>query len=345
MIAAAVPLELSAASHCVVLQYHHFSDNTPAITSVTPGQFDAQLDYLQQNNFNVIPLRDVVTLLNNQLELPDKCVSLSVDDAYRSVYTTAYPKLKAFGWTLTVFVNARAIDEGNNAYMNWEQVREMSSQGFDFENHAYNHGHLIRQNNDESQADWEQRVTAEILTAQNRIATETGIVPVLFAHPYGEYTPAVNNIIRQVGLTGFGQQSGPVWPDADFAALPRFPMAAQYANLPGFITKVNTLPMPVVSASPLNPLLDQHESQPELTLTLVENTYTKENIQCFVNGSSDVSLLWPEKDTLVIKPNFKLPAGRSRTNCTMPSSKKGRFHWYSHNWIRRNDNGSWHQEY
>ena len=38
-----------AANHCVVLQYHHFSETTPAITSVTPQQFNAHLDYLANN--------------------------------------------------------------------------------------------------------------------------------------------------------------------------------------------------------------------------------------------------------------------------------------------------------
>ena len=339
------PVKLPAANHCVVLQYHHFSKDTPAITSVTPEQFDSHLQYLKANDFNVMPLRDVVTLLSNQLEVPEKCVSLTVDDAYQSVYTTAYPKLKALGWPMTVFVNSQAIDDNNSAFMSWEQIREMSSHGFSFENHAHSHSHLIRRKTSETRDDWEQRITSEILTAQNRISEETGISPTLFAYPYGEYNPEVINIVRQLGFTGFGQQSGPIWPDANFAALPRFPMAAQYANLPGFITKVNSLPMPVVTASPENPLLAENESRPELVLKLAENTYTKENIQCFVNGSKDVTISWPMKDTLAVKPNFDLPAGRSRTNCTMPSNRKGRFHWYSHNWIRRNHDGSWYREY
>lgn len=341
----ALSFNLQAANHCVVLQYHHFSENTPAITSVTPDQFDAQLQYLQENNFNVLPLRDVITLLNNQLELPDKCVSLTVDDAYISVYTTAYPRLKKLGWPMTVFVNSHAVDENNQAFMSWDQMREMSGHDFSFENHAHKHSHLLRVNDNESVDDWEQRISEEILTAQNRITREIGISPVFFAHPYGEYNPAVNKIIRQLNLTGFGQQSGPVWPDANFSALPRFPMAAQYANMPGFIIKVNSLPMPVVAAAPLNPVLEQDNWKPELRLTLAPGTYSKDNIQCFVNGSKNVTMTWTDKDTLSVKPNFDLPAGRSRTNCTMPSNKRGRFHWYSHNWIHKKADGSWYPEY
>ncbi len=334
-----------AGNSCVVLQYHHFSSSTPAITSVTPEQFDQHIDYLQKNDFKVLPLRDVITQLQNDIELPDKCVSLTVDDAYDSVYETAYPKLKQLGWPMTVFVNTRAVDENQKPYMSWQQMREMSQHGFSFENHGHSHGHLIRKLPGESDDDWEQRVAADILTAQNRISEELEIIPVFFAHPYGEYNPAILKLLKQFGLTGFGQQSGPVWPDADFGALPRFPMAAQYANLPGFKTKVNTLAMPVVNALPEDPLVASNTQRPEVIIQFAPGTFSKNNINCFINGSKNISMIWADNNTLLVSPNFDLPAGRSRTNCTMSSTQRGRFHWYSHNFIKRKADGSWYQEY
>jgi len=341
----AFPLSANAANHCVIIQYHHISEKTPAVTSVTPAQFDAHLKYLSDNDFNVLPLQDVVTQLQNHIELPDKCISLSVDDAYESVYTTAYPRLKKYGWHLTTFVNTEAVDEQRKPYMTWSQMREMAKDGFSFENHSHSHEHLIRQDKNESHDDWQQRVAAEILTAQNRLTSELGISPTLFAHPYGEFNPEIVAMVKQFGLTGFGQQSGPVWPDANKGALPRFPMAANYANLPGFITKVNSFAMPVSQALPEDPLLAIDNHQPELLLQFVPGSFRKDNIQCFVNGSKNVSMSWIDTYTLSVKPNFDLPAGRSRTNCTMPSNQKGRFHWYSHNWIKRHTDGSWYQEY
>jgi peptidoglycan/xylan/chitin deacetylase (PgdA/CDA1 family) len=78
-------LSAQAANSCVVLQYHHFSHSTPRITSVTAQQFDAHLDYLAANDFHVMALRDVVLSLQHQIELPEKCVSFSIDDAYISI--------------------------------------------------------------------------------------------------------------------------------------------------------------------------------------------------------------------------------------------------------------------
>jgi peptidoglycan/xylan/chitin deacetylase (PgdA/CDA1 family) len=336
-----------AATHCVILQYHHISDHTPAITSVSLEQFDDHLAYLSRHKFNVLPLRQVVAAFTQNKTLPDRCVSLTVDDAYQSVYTNAVPRLKKLGWPLTVFVNTEAIDQGHSSYMSWDQMRELSSQGVVFENHGHGHIHMIRNKNAESDHAWRKRITNDIDTAQRRISEEIGDAPQLFAYPYGEFNPAIAEIINDMGLAGFGQQSGPAWPGAGLTVLPRFPMAAKYAELENFKIKVNTLPLPVVEAWPKDPLVPLQQRRPTLTLLLVPGAYSKAAIQCYIGGSSDVTINWSTdiSDQLTVTPNFDLGPGRHRTNCTMPSSEKGRFHWYSHNWFVRNTDGSWYPEY
>ena len=336
-----------AARHCSVLQYHHFSADTPAITSVTPQQFDQHLDYLANNGFTVMALHDVALALYHQLELPDKCVSLSVDDAYISVYENAYPRVKARGWPMTVFVSSKAVDDGLKNFMNWEQMREMAAHGISFENHGHEHMHMIRRGSNESEHAWLMRVGNDIQTAQRRINKEIGTPPRLFAWPYGEYLEPLTRLLEGMHLIGFGQQSGPAWPDANFTYLPRFPMAAQYANLPGFTTKVNTLPLPVARALPTNPLVELGQRRPTLTLSLVPGRYSRDNLRCYISGSDNVDMTWSdsEADTVYVTPRFDLGPGRHRANCTMPSNQKGRFHWYSHNWFVRKADGSWYAEY
>lgn len=342
-----VCVPVQAANHCVILQYHHFSDDTPRITSVTLEQFDDHLDYLKHNDFNVMALRDVVTALEHKQELPDRCVSLTVDDAYTSVFQNAAPRLKKLGWPLTVFVNTEGVDQGISSYMTWGQMRALTKQGVTFENHGHGHIHMIRKNTDENDEEWRQRVINDIGMAQRRITGEIGVAPRLFAHPYGEYNPVTQEIISNMGLIGFGQQSGPAWPGADFAALPRFPMAANYAAMQSFETKVNTLPLAVVRAEPADPLVPLSQMRPGLRLTLMADTYTKTAIQCFIGGSNDVEIAWNKdvSDQFTVTPNFDLGPGRHRTNCTMPSTQKGRYHWYSHNWFIRKADGSWYAEY
>ena len=94
-----------ADDHAVILIYHHVADDTPASTSVTPERFAAHLDYLGDNDFNVMPLMDLLDAIRDEKPLPENSVAITFDDAYRSVYTIARPMLDARGWPYAVFVS------------------------------------------------------------------------------------------------------------------------------------------------------------------------------------------------------------------------------------------------
>jgi hypothetical protein len=214
----------------------------------------------------------------------------------------------------------------------------------EFQNHSHSHDHLVRLRRGESMEDWEQRVASEILQAQNRIHKELGIAPTLFAYPYGEYNTSLKALVRSMGLVGFGQQSGPAWSGGNFGALPRFPMNALYASMRTFPTKVRTLPLPILSAEPQEPVVEDDVWQPTLALAFKPGVSAEKRLTCFVNGSPDVEYRWADGGTVVeVTPKGVLQVGRNRYNCTLPGPQ-GRYHWYSHNWMRRNADGSWYRE-
>lgn len=335
-----------AADHCVILQYHHFSDTTPASTSISPTLFQQHLDYLKEQQFQVLPLQQVIDAFSNGTSLPERCVSITVDDAYLSVYQEAFPRLQALGWPFTVFINTAAITSGNRHYMSWQQMQEMAHTGVRFENHSHHHDHLIRQRPGEGPSVWKKRVTDDILQAQQLISRNLGQTPTLFAYPYGEYNEELKGIVGDLGLAAFGQQSGPAWRGADRLALPRFPMAASFARLASFRLKVNTLPLPIDSATPAEPVLQLDQWRPRLSLQFTSGRQPKTALRCYFNGAPDLTISW---DTTTpglahITPNRDLQVGRNRYNCTMDSPQQGRYHWYSHNWIRPKADGSWYNE-
>ncbi|MDX1696620.1 MAG: polysaccharide deacetylase, partial [Ketobacteraceae bacterium] len=61
----------------VILQYHHVSDETPPITSISPALFKAHLKYIKDNGFSVWPLTKLVSALQAGEEIPDKVVSIT----------------------------------------------------------------------------------------------------------------------------------------------------------------------------------------------------------------------------------------------------------------------------
>jgi len=335
-----------AAGHCVVLQYRHISDETPGVTSVSPELFQQHLDFLLQNDHAVMPLEEVITALKIGIELPEKCVALTIDDAYTSAYTEAYPRLVRYDFPLTVFVSTEAVDRGLETHLSWEQMREMQTKGISFQNHSQSHGHLIRQHEGEGVDDWEQRVAADIQIAQNRIEDELGNSPTLFAYPYGEYNEALKKTVESMGLIGFGQQSGPLWRQADFTALPRFAMASIYARMRSFAKKVASLPLPITGAFPEDPVVPLDEWHPSLTLIFNPNVSDTRQLTCYLNGSRKVSYDWLDQPAgaVVVTAKGRLNVGRNHTACTLPIPGKEGLAWYSHNWIRRKEDGSWYRE-
>ncbi|MCK4547915.1 MAG: polysaccharide deacetylase family protein [Candidatus Eisenbacteria sp.] len=339
ILAAVLATAALAADHAVILQYHHFGSDTPPSTSVTLEQFDRHLAYLEENGYSVWSLERIVSHLRERKDLPGRCVAITIDDAYVSVYEWAFPRLKARGWPFTVFVPTGAIGRESGVYMNWDQMREMQEFGASFAGHGHSHAYLIRREPGESGTEWKRRVTEDIRHSLDRLETELGLRSGLFAYPYGEYDRALREIVLGMGLVGFGQHSGPVWSGSDFGALPRFPMAGRYADMDEFVTKVRSLPLPVVSATPDDPLLPPGESRPLLRLELGPGDYRANSIACYVSGQGVVPIRWVdrEKRVLEVSADEALPIGRSRYNITAPNADGTRYYWYSHLWIRPGD--------
>ncbi len=335
-----------AADHCVVLQYHHISEETPGITSVMPELFQQHLDYLLRHDHAVLPLEDVITALKVGEPLPERCVALTIDDAYVTAYTEAFPRVVRYEYPLTVFVSTDAVDAGLSGFLGWEQMREMQQHGISFQNHSRSHDHLIRLAEGESDEDWEQRVAADIQFAQNRIEEELGARPTLFAYPYGEYNTALKRMVASMGMIAFGQHSGPLWRQADFAALPRFPMASIFAVMRSFPSKVNSLPLPITGAFPEEPVVPLDEWHPSLTLVFKPEVQNAQQLTCYLNGSPEVSYQWLDQPAggVIVTPKGRLNVGRNRINCTLPTAEPRRYGWYSHNWIRRHADGAWYRE-
>lgn len=326
-----------AADHAVILQYHHFGEDTPPSTSITLKQFDAHLKYLDENGFAVWPLDKIISYLQKEKELPDKCVAITVDDAYVSVYEKAFPRLMKYGWPFTVFVATEGVDRDFKSYMTWGQMREMAKKGVAFAGHSHTHSYLIHRHEGESKQQWRERVTKDILTSFERIEAEIGSGSRLFAYPYGEYNNELREIVGKLRLVGFGQQSGAVWTGSDFLALPRFPMAAGYADMDEFMTKVNSLPLPVVSAEPDDPELPEDVVRPVLRMKISRGDYKEDTFACYLSGQGKIRLQWIDRDNGVVEvvANKPLPEGRSRYNCTAMNKTQSRYFWYSHLWIRR----------
>nr|WP_228730462.1 polysaccharide deacetylase family protein [Shewanella yunxiaonensis] len=325
----------------VILQYHHVSETTPKVTSVTPAQFKQQMQYLAENGFKVVPLTTVVDTIKKGEDLPVKTVAITFDDGYRSIFETARPILKSYGFPYTLFVSIAPTAKGYREMMSWQQLQQLAKEGVTIANHSYGHEHLIRKLPGETESQWLARVKQNILDTEAELKARTGQDVKMLAYPYGEYNTALQQLLTQLGYVGFGQQSGAAGPYSELTALPRFPAAGVYAEMNTLKVKLLARNMPVVSSSPTNPELAAGQWQPQLRVTLKLDDINPSQMLCYLPGQPATAPQWLTNDTFMIQAQKPLPAGRSRYNCTVPSKQGSGYYWFSQAWVRPDDRGQW----
>lgn len=333
-----------SAKAVVILQYHHVSSTTPAATSVTPAQFRQQMQLLADEGFTVVSLSQAVEAIKQKKDLPPKTVAITFDDGYRSIATTAHPILKEFGYPYTLFVAIEPIQRKFTEMMSWEELVALSKEGADIANHSWGHEHLIRRQADESQAQWLARIKANLLNTEKAILEATGQSLKMLAYPYGEYNQSLQDMLADNGFVAFGQQSGAAGPYSPLTALPRFPVAGQYADIQSLKAKLYSLNMPVLAQNITDPQLSEAALPPELTLTLNMEDISASQLMCYIQGQGAKKPTWLADNQFSIQADKALPAGRSRYNCTAPSKTQSGFYWFSQAWVKPKADGSWVKE-
>lgn len=319
-----------------VLTYHRVGNSDHPTTNVTTAQFKAHLDYLQANDFEIVPLARVIEAMELGEPLPPRTVAITFDDGYQSVGRTAHALLTERGWPYTVFVNTAPVEAGMKGYMSWDRMRGLAADGVRFGNHSRSHNPLFFRREGESRPQWRDRIRADLTAAQTRLREELGEAvhqsPPLLAYPYGEYSLALMDTVADLGFVAFGQQSGAIGLHASSLALPRFSFNERYGDVDGFAVKVHSRALPVTDQSPLNPVRDDREA-PRLSLTLAPATDLRiDQLACYYQGERLTPQRLEADRRFAVQGEAELPMGRSRYNCTAPDAD-GRYYWFSQLWV------------
>lgn len=319
------------ASQAVILQYHHVSSSTPPVTSLSEDAFRTHMAYLKDNGFTVLPLEDILDSLRAGKALPDLTAAITFDDGYTSVYDTAFPILRNLDWPFTVFVTAGLVGSNDRLYATWDQLREMVEAGATLANHTVNHPYLLDREPGASDGQWLAGVRREIVDAENTIARETGQSHKLLAYPYGEYNPAIQTLVKELGFVGIAQHSGPINGASDFTALPRFPFSGIYASMNTFPTKVQSLAFTLDSVSPESPVT--RSAKPEALLDFADNQPGLDRLACYNNSEMiTVTAVNAGLGRFRVSTQVENKTRRFRYNCTAPG-RNGRYYWYSIPWV------------
>jgi peptidoglycan/xylan/chitin deacetylase (PgdA/CDA1 family) len=311
------PARAAEPTSAVIFAYRHFGDDADPFGTIAIEPFEAHLSELRSGAYTVLPVPDIVAALRDNKPLPERTVGITIDDASASVYTIAWPRLRAAGLPFTLFVSPDTIESGGGARMSWAQLRELASAGVTIGNQTAGYARLLGQ--DRAYA------IGQVQRAQEALRAQLGDPPKLFAWPYGEYSAAQRDLIAGLGFeAAFGLASGVAYAQSDRFALPRFTLSDAFGSIERFRLSAEALPLVVADMSPADSL--PLDNPPHVGFTVDPAMGELDQLACFAAnvGRAQVEPLGGRRIELRLAE--ALPPGRARINCTLPGPD-GRWRW------------------
>lgn len=200
-----------------VLNYHKVDDNEESPLSLSSKEFEEQMRHLQEEGYHSISPDQLIAHLQQGAALPEKPVLITFDDGYRDTYLNAFPIMKKYGFTGTVFLITDEIGR-NERYLTWEQAEAMrKSGGFIFGSHTLSHAPLDTLSPEDA--------LFQLVKSKEGMQWKLDIPVKYFAYPTGTYKKETQALVEQAGYKGaFSIQFGKVNEHSNVYALERIPI-------------------------------------------------------------------------------------------------------------------------
>jgi peptidoglycan/xylan/chitin deacetylase (PgdA/CDA1 family) len=191
-----------------VLSYHHFAERCDSVLCTPALMFEQHMKTLKDNGYSAISTAELSEFLAFRKAIPKKAVVIHLDDGYRSSYDIAYPVLKKYGFTATLFIYTSFIGASKNA-LTWDQLKTMKAEGFEVGSHSVNHVNLSKKLGGESENEYLARVKRELLLAKQVLDDKLNQNTQYIAFPYGEFSPVLLKLCQETGYrVGFSVRAG-----------------------------------------------------------------------------------------------------------------------------------------
>ncbi len=202
IIALLLPMSAYAAEtfRVPILLYHRFGATVVDGMTITTPVFEAQMKYLRDNGYKVIPLRQLVDYYRGKAPAPGpKSVVIVEDDAHKSVYSDMLPIIKKYHYPVTIFAYPSAISNAKYA-MTWDQMRELTMTGlFDVQSHTYWHPNFKKERRKLSQAALDALVMTQLKKSKTRLESEMKSKVDMLAWPFGIYDDYLLSKAQEAG--------------------------------------------------------------------------------------------------------------------------------------------------
>ena len=202
-----------------VVMYHHILESPSKLGDyvISPDQFEDDLKYIQEKGYTTITSVQLLEFIEQDGQLPEKPILITFDDGYESVHEYAFPLLQKYNMTAIVSIIGKQTELFSNkdeprhinySHLSWEQLREMQKSGvFEIQNHSYDMHqpkteprYGIRMKSGESEEDYHLALINDIQGLNTQITNEIGVVPTVFAYPFGAISKQSKPILNEMGF-------------------------------------------------------------------------------------------------------------------------------------------------
>ena len=131
-------------SNIKVLMYHRIGDDRYPSTSISRELFEKHIEYLIEENINVLPITELSKYLKKEISFTNKTVFITIDDAYRSFFQNGFPILKKNKLPFGIFVSSDYVSSAEESeFMSWSMLKEVSNSNGLILNHSKSHESLV----------------------------------------------------------------------------------------------------------------------------------------------------------------------------------------------------------
>ena len=182
-----------------VLYYHSVKESADNEVTITPEMLKAELKYIHDEGYVTLTISQLKAYILNDSPIPPKSILITFDDGYMDNYYSAFPLLKEFNMTATIFCITAELD--GSYYLSKEAIKEMSAYGIDIESHTLTHPHLNKLNYDQQ--------LAELVASKKTLEEITGKEISSLAYPFGDFNDDSVKAAKEAGYTlGFTTKLG-----------------------------------------------------------------------------------------------------------------------------------------
>ncbi len=197
-------------SYVPLLIYHNITaEGLPIARSnytLVESQFEYQMRFLSEHGYSCLTLEDFFAAPESAVSKWEKSFILTFDDGYEDFYTRAYPILKRYGFSASIFLITDSIGRTNDnsdkmPMLTKNQIKALSAEGISFGSHTCSHPRLLRLNT--------EQIRHELMASKVVLKDEIGLEASFLAYPYGESNPEIREIAMQAGYkVAFGVKTG-----------------------------------------------------------------------------------------------------------------------------------------